>query len=165
MELQIIKHNDILFRDLLRAISIKTIAWPHPFESQVKWIVDNMQPEDMHVFLTVEGKSVAYLTLSHIVGKINEKTELFLGIGCVCSAVRGKGYGNLLMQEVNSLLVKNNYKGLLFCREGVKRFYQNNRWKELPADIIHIKPDHSGIISMVYNCPEVNSFEYSDREF
>ena len=42
MELIIIKHNDILFRDILRAIAVKNVAWRHPVESQLKWIIDNM---------------------------------------------------------------------------------------------------------------------------
>lgn len=165
MNLQIIKHKDIFYRDILRAISIKTIAWPHPIESQVKWIADNMQPEDMHVFLSDNGKDVAYMTLSPVEGIINKKTEPLLGIGCVCTAVKGMGYGNCLMQEVNRYLEKNNFKGLLFCREGVVRFYQINGWRVIPTDIINIMSGHKDVISMVYNCPEVMSFDYSDRDF
>lgn len=165
MGIQIIKHQDILFRDILCAISIKTIAWPYSIESQVKWIIDNMQPEDMHVFLTEDGKDVAYMTLSPVTGNLNGKETSFLGIGCVCSAVKGLGYGNRLMQEVNCYLEKNNTKGLLFCREGVIKFYQKNNWKLIPQK--KVKSEHllNDVFTMVYNCEDVEYLEYADREF
>ena len=71
MELQLIKHNDILFRDILRAVSVKSVAWPHPVESQLKWIIDNMYPNDIHVFLTDGEADKAYMTLSPVEGLMN----------------------------------------------------------------------------------------------
>ena len=165
MEIEIIKHNDILFRDILRGIAVKNVAWPHPVESQVKWIIDNMQPDDMHVFLSEDGKDVAYMTLSPVTGILNGKETAFLGIGCVCSAVKGVGYGNRLMQEVNSYLDKYNAKGLLFCREGLIKFYQKNNWQLIPKENLCFEDPHEGVFTMVYNCEEVHSLEYSDREF
>ena len=60
-ELEIIKHDDILFRDLLRAVTVKNVAWPHPVDSQLKWITDNMQPEDLHVFFREDDVDLAYI--------------------------------------------------------------------------------------------------------
>ena len=165
MELQTIRHSDILFRDVLRAISVKSVAWPHPIESQVKWIIDNMKPDDIHVFLREEGKDVAYMSLSPVKGILNGNETAFLGIGCVCSAVKGMGYGNRLMQEVNCYLEKNNAKGLLFCREGVIRFYQKNNWRLIPQDQLQLNILHEGVFTMVYNCDQVKSLVYMDREF
>ena len=59
-DLEIIKHNDILFRDLLRAVAVKNVVWPPPVESQVKWIIDNMQPVDLHVILKENGEDKAH---------------------------------------------------------------------------------------------------------
>lgn len=165
MELQLIQHNSILFKDVLRAIAVKSAAWPYPVESQVKWIIDNMLPEDLHVFLTNEGKDVAYMTLSPVKGILNGKETSFLGIGCVCAAVKGMGYGKRLMQEVNSYLANNNFKGLLFCKEGVLEFYLKNKWQLISRDHIHFENLHEGVLTMVYNCEEVKSLEYADREF
>ena len=165
MKLQIIKHNSILFKDVLRAIAVKSAAWPYPLESQVKWIIDNMTSEDMHVFLTDEGKDIAYMTLSPVKGVLNGKETSFNGIGCVCAVVKGMGYGKRLMQEVNSYLENNNFKGLLFCKEGVVEFYQKNRWQLIPRNCIHSENLHEGVLTMVYNCEEVKSLEYADREF
>ena len=165
MELEIIKHKDILFRDLLRGIAVKNVAWPHPIESQVKWIIDKMQSEDMHVFLSEKGKDVAYMTLSPVMGILNGIETAFLGIGCVCSAVKGMGYGNHLMQEVNRYLEKHNAKGLLFCREGVIRFYQKNSWQLIPQEILQIEGSHEGVFTMVYNSEEIHTLIYKDRMF
>ena len=165
MKLQIINHNDILFRDVLRAITVKSIAWPHPIESQLKWVVDNMEPDDMHVFLKEDGIDVAYMTLTPVKGLLNKQETNFLGVGCVCSAVKGRGYGSCLMQEVNGLLEKNNFKGLLFCREAVIKFYKKNNWQLVPQEIIKAKGLHEGVFTMVYNCEDVQSLEYADREF
>lgn len=165
MELQIIKHNDILFRDVLRAIAVKSVAWPHPIESQLKWIVDNMEPEDMHVFLIENGIDVAYMTLSPVKGILNKQETNFLGIGCVCTAVKGLGYGKRLMQGVNSYLEKNSFKGLLFCRDRVVKFYQKNYWQLIQPERVSLKESHEGGLTMVYNCEEVKSLDYSDRDF
>lgn len=89
--LEIIRHNDILFRDLLRAVAVKNVAWPHPVESQVKWIIDNMQPDDMHVFLTENGEDKAYMTLSPVTATVNGVETPFMGVGCVCAAKPGMG--------------------------------------------------------------------------
>lgn len=93
VELEIIKHNYILFRDLLRAVAIKTVAWPHGLGSQVEWIVGNMRDEDEHVFLKDGNKDMAYMTLSPVTGLLDGVQTSFSGVGCVCSANPGMGGG------------------------------------------------------------------------
>lgn len=97
--LEIIRHNDILFRDLLRAVAVKNVAWPHPVESQVKWIIDNMQPDDMHVFLTENGEDKAYMTLSPVTATVNGVETPFMGVGCVCAAKPGMGGANYWLRK------------------------------------------------------------------
>ena len=94
--LEIIRHNDILFRDLLRAVAVKNVAWPHPVESQVKWIIDNMQPDDLHVFLQDNGEDKAYMTLSPVTATVNGAETPFMGVGCVCTAHPGMGGGQII---------------------------------------------------------------------
>lgn len=91
MKLQLIKHNDILFRDLLRAVTVKNVAWPHPVDSQLKWIIDNMHPDDLYVFLKENGEDLAYMTLSTVTASVNGVDTPFKGVGCVCSAHPGMG--------------------------------------------------------------------------
>lgn len=77
MNLEVIKHRDILFRDLLRAIAMKSVGWSYSLESQVRWIVDNMHDEDEHVFLKDGDKDMAYMTLSPVTGMLNGSLASF----------------------------------------------------------------------------------------
>lgn len=165
MDLEIIKHNDILFRDLLRGIAVKNVAWPHPIESQVKWIIDNLYPEDYHVFLTEEGKDKAYMTLSPVRGEMNGTETVFWGVGCVCTSSKGEGNGGLLLEKTNQFLLKKGIKGLLFCRRQLIPFYEKYDWKVVPQNKVIMPKADPAVFTMVYNCPEIESIEYSGRLF
>ena len=165
MDLQIIKHNDILFRDLLRGIAIKNIAWPHPIESQVKWIIDYMFPEDNHVFLTEGGIDKAYMTLSPVEGIMNGGKTVFWGVGCVCTSCKGAGYGGLLLTKINQYLMEKGARGLLFCKRHLIPFYEKYNWIVLPQDKVSIPEEDSEIYTMVFNCPAIRFFEYKGRMF
>lgn len=164
-ELEIIKHNDIFFRDLLRAIAVKNIAWPHSVESQVKWIIANMQPDDLHVFLIENGEELAYMTLSPVTAAMNGVYTPFMGVGCVCSANPGMGGGKLLIISANKFFDKNNYKGLLFCKQNLIGFYSKYNWKLVPPERVHFNTPHEGVFTMTYNCEDVERLDYADRFF
>lgn len=165
MELQLIKHDDILFRDILRAVSVKSVAWPHPIESQLKWIIDNMCPNDLHVFLTDGEADKAYMTLSLVEGLMDGNSTSFLGVGCVCSAQPGIGVGKLLIINVNQYLVENNIRGLLFCKQNLIDFYSKFNWKLIPPERVRFKTPHQGVFTMVYNCEDIEMLYYTDRFF
>jgi len=161
--LEIIRHNDILFRDLLRAVAVKNVAWPHPVESQVKWIIDNMQPDDMHVFLTENGEDKAYMTLSPVTATMNGVDTPFMGVGCVCATHPGMGGGKLLVETVNKYLEDKCYKGILFCKESLLGFYSKYNWVSVPQERVRFSKEHSGVYTMVYRCQSIESLVYSDR--
>ena len=124
-DLEIIKHNDILFRDLLRAIAVKNVSWPHPVESQVKWVIDNMQPDDLYVFLKEDGADRAYMTLLPVKATLNGIETSFMGIGCVCSSKHGVGLGKQLMEmSINGyriITIKDYYS----AKKSLSRFTRN----------------------------------------
>ncbi len=164
-EFEIIRHNDILFRDLLRVITVKNVAWPHPVESQVKWIIDNMQPDDMHVFLKRNGEDKAYMTLSPVSATVDGGETPFMGVGCVCASARGVGFGSLLIRYVNKWLVDHNHKGLLFCKKELIYFYMKNGWSVIEPTSVFLDTPHDGVCTMSYNCGDIKRLEYSDRLF
>lgn len=164
-ELEIIKHNDILFRDLLRAVAVKNVAWPHPVESQLKWIIDNMQPDDMHVFLKENGEDKAYMTLSPVTATMNGEETSFMGVGCVCSANPGMGGGKSIVLGVNNFLKKKNQKGLLFCKAQLIGFYEKYNWKVIIPEKVILEPPVQEIYTMTFNCSEVGKLEYKGRMF
>lgn len=83
--LQIIKHSEISRNDLQRAISLKSVAWPYPVESQLAWMKDNLKPIDTNVFLQEYGCDVAYLNIAMVHVIINGTDTLCAGISNVCS--------------------------------------------------------------------------------
>lgn len=83
--LQIIKHSEISRNDLQRAISLKSVAWPYPVESQLAWMKDNLKPIDTHVFLQEYGCDVAYLNIAMVHVIINGTDTLCAGISNICS--------------------------------------------------------------------------------
>lgn len=165
MELEIIKHYDILFRDLLRAIAVKSASWPHPVESQVKWIVDNMQPDDLHLFLIDDCEDLAYMTISPVKAFVNGGETSFMGVGCVCSAKHGIGLGKQLMESVNKWLNDNNHKGLLFCKKELIKFYKKYGWNLIESASVVFNTPLDGVYTMSYNCKDIRKIEYKDRFF
>jgi len=164
-ELEIIKNDDILFRDLLRAVAVKNVAWPHSVESQLKWIIDNMQPEDLHVFLRENDVDLAYMTLSPVIATVNGVDTSFMGIGCVCAVKHGVGLGKQLMVSVNKWLSDNNHKGLLFCKKELVQFYKKYGWVLIEPLCVVFNTSHDGVYTMSYNCEGIKKIEYKDRLF
>lgn len=165
MTLEIIKHKDILFRDIISAIEVKGVAWHYPVESHLKWIIDNIQQEDMHVFLKENSEIKSYMTLSNVVGILNSQKTNFMGVGCVCTMLPGEGMGGLLMSNINQFLVEGDYKGLLFCKKHLVDFYKKYDWQLIPNDRVFSDINTKDIFFMVYNCAEVKSLWYNDRLF
>lgn len=163
MSLQIIKHDDILFRDLLRAVSVKSVAWPYPIESQIRWIIDNMQLNDMHVFLREREEDKAYMTLSPVTAFVDGVNTPFMGVGCVCSACPGMGDGKSLLLSVNDYLDSHNYSGILFCVESLIGFYSKSNWVLIPQERVRFSEEQHGVYTMVYNSPSIETLVYSDR--
>ena len=166
MELEVIKHKDILFKDLRRAIDIKSVAWPFPLESQIKWISDNIDDEDEHVFLKDDSKDLAYMNLVKITFWANNKEYKTFGIGNVCTAIKGKGYGGELMRRVNAYLREKCHCGLLFCKDGLVPFYKLYDWKEVDHNACKEPTLPEGIHIMTYLAPEeILDFKYKGKLF
>jgi predicted GNAT family N-acyltransferase len=166
MELEIIKHRDILFRDLLRAIAVKSVAWPHPLESQVRWIVDNIDDNDEHVFLKNGSQDFAYMNLVSVIFTANDTDYMAYGIGNVCAAEKGQGYGRELMKRVNEYLKEKKRCGLLFCRDALVPFYELFGWEEVKRETCCAPKFADGVHVMTYLAPtEIHNFQYTGKLF
>lgn len=166
MKLQLIKHRDILFRDLLRAIAIKNFAWSHSVESQLKWIVDNIDDSDIHVFLRDGDKDVAYMNLVETSFIVNDTEYLAYGVGNVCALEKGKGYGRELMQQVNQYLEQKLRAGLLFCRSALVPFYSQFGWEEVKRDVCEIDSLPKDVHVLTYLVLEkILTLSYSGKLF
>lgn len=166
MELEIIKHSDISYEDLLRVIDIKKAAWPYPIKDQLKWIADNQSSEDLHVILRDSDYDFAYMDLCPVNALVDDILMCFMGVGNVCSKTKGRGYGGIMLTLVNKYLKDNNLKGMLFCKDHVMRFYAHYGWQVISSDKVTIEgADHEGIHTMCFNSPSFDRMFYSDRIF
>lgn len=166
MELEIIKHSNISHEDLLRVICIKNVAWPHSFESQLKWIEENQNPEDLHILLKDGINDYAYMDLCPVKAIVDGIETAFMGIGNVCSKTKGQGYGGVLLNLVNKYLIENDFKGLLFCKNHVKSFYTHYNWQVIPSENVTFeKNGYDNIYTLTFNMTLINQMFYNDRLF
>ena len=149
-----------------RVIAIKQVAWPYPKDSQIKWLEENLDNEDLHVFLREGNDSVAYLNLHKINITINNKYFEGFGIGNVCAKVKGCGYGSHLLRLTNDYLVSNNKVGLLFCHTPLVKFYSGCNWNLLHSEKCLSPKLDEGICAMTYNAPDIiDTLHYNGKLF
>lgn len=164
--LKLIKHSEANLEDIEQVIDVKQKAWPYPLESQKKWIENNLSPDDIHVFLLADGKNAAYLNLVKIHVNIDEEIYEGYGIGNVCAAIKGRGYGNKLIKLTNSYIEDNNKLGLLFCHTPLVRFYSGCNWILLPSNKCMEPILDEEIHAMMYNAPtNIKSVKYFGKLF
>jgi len=167
MIIKYIKHADVTLSDINEIVKIKMTAWHYPENEQIAWIRNNIQPNDIHVLLLDENnRAVAYLNLVVIDIIINESKTDAYGIGNVCATEKGKGYGSLLMQEINNFFQRNNAIGLLFCKDNLVRFYFRFKWKIVKTPELSTRLNREQINTMIYNYNNyINNFKYQGRNF
>ena len=165
--IEYILNKDVTLQKLQTIINIKTIAWPYPYDSQIKWIQQNLSPLDIHVILYKENTPVAYLNLKNTYMKVNGSSSKVYGVGNVCAVKKHKGYGKVLMENVNSFIKTNCSIGLLFCKQPLLNFYSNLGWvlcKE--ENISHSHWEKNEIKVLTFNIQNVNSkIEYTGQLF
>jgi hypothetical protein len=149
-----IQHDKINRSLLDEIIQVKTVAWPYSNEQQLNWIKNNLKDSDIHALLYDNEKVVAYLNLVKVEIQIDSKRSSALGVGNVCAAQKGKGWGKVLMTKVNEYLVEENSIGLLFCKDKLVKFYNENNWLLLEKEQQLISNLNPEIYTLAYNLPE-----------
>lgn len=154
-EIEFLSHNSITKNQLDEIISIKSIAWPYSYESQLTWLSNNLKKDDKHALLYLNGSLVAYLNLIRIRLSINGISRSGYGIGNVCAKERGKGWGVELIVRTNFYITKLNYLGLLFCKKELVNFYMSNNWNLIEKEKIRLLFENEYIETMSTNVGEV----------
>lgn len=164
-QVEIHTHFNLSKDKLLEIIDIKSVRWNYSAEQHLDWIHKNIQANDIHILLYLENQLIAYTNLVNVSAEINnEKKISFKGIGNVCTLASGKGYGNLLMEAVNKILIQNNWKGILFCKDHLVKYYEKFSWKLVESS--KIKSDFNEINMMIFNCESpITTLHYQDRNF
>ena len=165
-EIKFIPHSKVTTKQLLEIISVKDIAWPHSLDSQFKWFADNLVESDIHVLLTKNSYTVAYLNLIDIKFKIDGNSIEGYGIGNVCSRERGKGWGKEIMALTNLYLIQKSRSGLLFCRIHTVNFYKLNNWILVDKSNLILPFNNELIETMIFNCDNrFQQLEYVGKSF
>ena len=166
MDIKVIHHKDIDKNSLLEICKIKSVFGDYTIESQVKWIKENINDNDIHFLLYNSEKLVGYLNVVIVDVKVDNETEKVYGVGNVCVNNKGKGVGKELMQELNNFIVEKGKMGLLFCKENLINFYTKCNWETINLDSIKTVNTNPKVVTMVFNKQSIISkLEYSGKLF
>ena len=99
--IKLIVHKEITEDELNEVSRIKSAQWHYSYEEQLQWIKKNIKDTDIHVLLSLDGRNIAYLNLIDIELFVEGVAVKGFGIGNVCAIQKGKGFGFVLMKEVN----------------------------------------------------------------
>lgn len=149
--IEIVKHGQTLDYTLSEIIRLKSLAWNYSLEKQMSWISEHISESDMHCLLSENGINVAYLNLIDLRICIDSVYYDAYGIGNVCSAVRGKGYGTTLMNFINHYIIEKQRIGILLCKIQLINFYNKSNWLLVPHSKLQCDFDLENIEMMIYN--------------
>ncbi|WHF53059.1 GNAT family N-acetyltransferase [Chryseobacterium gotjawalense] len=161
----VIKHSEISEEQLIEICRLKSIRWDYNLDQHKRWMIENIQANDFHILIKDEEKPIAYTNLVDITAIINDKNIKVRGIGNVCTSETGKGFGNILMEEVNAVLAQNQWKGILLCKDNLVPYYEKFNWKLINSDKIMTKKFENTNFMNINFSIEIDSLEYNDRNF
>ena len=155
-----VRHSDMKSDEIQKIISVKQQYWDYSFESQMKWINDNLFDDDYHLWFELNtGEIIAYLNIVNLDVRVDESNKRLLGIGNVCvdKNVLGNGLGKLLMQTANYYIKNTNEVAILLCKKHLLGFYQKAGWHVYNGDMMLQKVIFKDIVmfSKVFHCSSI----------
>lgn len=158
---KVIKHSNIDEGTLQEIVKIKQLSWDYSYESHLNWIRDNIQDDDLHFILYENGELVAYMNIVNVDVMIDNASYQSMGIGNVCAASKGRGYGKEIMNELNRYLLEVDSIGILLCKTPLIPFYQKFNWKLV--DVFDMEKD---TYLLCFNVKfSYSAFTYNGRRF
>ena len=151
-DIHFVTHDQLTEIILLEVIRLKSSAWNYSYEDQVSWINTHIKDSDLHCFLSEDGVNVGYLNLIETNIIVDDLSYRAYGVGNVCSIVRKKGYGSILLNYVNDFIVNKEYIGVLLCKPELSHFYNKSGWKFVPYLKLLCEFSLTNIEMMTYNC-------------
>jgi hypothetical protein len=165
MKIKFIRHADITKELLIQIAVLKKYHWKYALEEHLNWMKENLNLNDIHVVMENDNSElIAYLNLVNISITLNDNENDFLGIGNVCVNVKNRGYGSMLLKEVNGFIYANNLRGALLCKDVLAPFYQLNDWELVEKSKTSTNLQNTNIC--IFNVNEkINNLEYKGRFF
>ena len=131
--------NSLLTSEILdKIIMLKDQYWHYPKESHEKWIQENLNDNDFHLWLENSSGIFAYLNLVFLKIRFDARLEEVIGIGNVCvnREIAGNGIGLLLMQICNYYISCLDKRAVLLCKKRLSNFYIKSGWLEYPGRVV-----------------------------
>lgn len=137
-------------------INLKQQHWPYSFESQEKWMRDNIASDDIHFCLYHESILVSYLTLSNVEISINgSPKQRVLGMGNVCTGKKyvHQGFASELIKSAQKYVLEQGLGAIMLCHEELVSFYQRLNWTNITNQCkrIEVSGKLYSMILMKYN--------------
>ncbi len=126
----LIKQGDLNDKDFEEIISLKNQYWVYPYESQKRWINENLNKDDIHLLMKIDENPIAYLSICRVEITIDGNKSDMLGIGSVCvdSKHAKKGLGKAIVLKANEIIREQNAMGVLLCHDALVAFYRLCGW-------------------------------------
>jgi len=133
MEFVICRHRDLTRQQYEAIAALKDQHWPHGTDSQISWIRENFDQEDVHIILYQGKQAAAYASLNRITCTVNGKQERLLGLGGVCvdKACQKQGLGKKLVERAKGYIAGESLPGLLLCHRELTGFYSRCGWESV----------------------------------
>lgn len=130
--------HSIVSADLLEEISnLKHSRWPAYTATQhFNWLKENFLKDNYHLTIIANKRLIGYANLLELSADFNAQKINVIGVGNVCTAETGRGYGNVVMSEVTSFLTNNSHIGLLLCKNEMIKYYEKFAWKVSASKLI-----------------------------
>jgi predicted GNAT family N-acyltransferase len=157
----LVRSVDITPEILGKIISLKRQHWKYSIESNEKWISENLNADDHHLWIeNNSGEIIAYLNLVFLNVSFDGKIKKVLGIGNVCVAINesGKGIGYLLMLICNYYIRNIDMPAILLCKKTLSKFYKKTGWKEFNGNTTIKGKDYQELV-MFIESPDVATIE------
>ena len=167
-EFLVIEHKNLDVWNLHNIIKLKQDHWKYSYESQKKWIDDNMNPADLHLLLKKDGELVAYLAISFVEIATDSRLVTVMGIGNVCVSLKHikQGFGKLIVEKSNEIIRQRGYLGILLCHPMLLPFYEKCGWFNVKYNRLNVGKAESSAMIMTLDFPiEEGSNIEIDRNF
>lgn len=140
-------------KQLIEIATLKNQYWKYTIDSQIRWIAEHYEDNDIHILAYQESILIAYAGLVFNECIIDGIQSKFCGLGnvCVSAAEQKKGVGKLLVEEANKIINLKNSEGFLFCHKSLVPFYQKCGWNVLTTNSVLIEGNNYVEYLLNYN--------------
>ncbi len=143
----------LLKENIKKILEIKNENWKYGLNSQKKFFIKNILPDDYHVLLFFKKKLIGYTAFRERKIILNEfrQNYLLLDTITVSKKYRRKNFTEKLMKFNVNLIKKSKISCFLFCNKAKTRFFKKYQWKILPKSRFKVEDKTSKKHCMYFN--------------